>query len=181
MTNRGLTYDMLEFYFRDLVRKNRLINSFAGFTDAEFEYVIADKKANKYPMLALSRYAFKLSGNKQRTFNERVIEFGIGIKLKNRSFDEERKAEAFAEQLGMQMIARIKEDSDRCESLHWLYGNFDVNTVKAQALPFDTKDRIKGMSFSFELKNRQPLLVEDYVWTDKSRLSFTSGFSAGFR
>lgn len=181
MSTTGLTYNMLEYYFRNLSAKHRLINSFSGFTDAEFDHVISQKNTNKYPMMALSDYSFKLTGNKQRAFSERVIEFYIGVKLKDRSVEAVKDAEALAEQIGLQLISRIKQDSEKCKDLNWLYENFDVNTVKAQALDNNTKDGIKGMSFRFELRHRQPLMVQKNIWLDMTRLSFTNGFSKGFR
>ncbi|MGB0867976.1 MAG: hypothetical protein ACPGSD_00140 [Flavobacteriales bacterium] len=167
MSTTGLTYNMLEYYFRNLSQKHSLINSFSGFTDAEFDYVVSKKHTNKYPMMALSDYSFKLTGNKQRAFSERVIEFSIGVKLKDRSVESVKAAEALAEEIGLQIISRIKQDSEICKDINWLYENFDVNTVKAQALDKNTKDGIRGMSFSFELRHRQPLIVNNDIWEDK--------------
>jgi len=167
-----LTYDILDEYFRSVATTFRLINSFSGFTDLEFDQVISEKKKNKYPMMTLSPYRFELSGNKQRAFSNKKLVFAIGIKLKQNTVSEHKKAEAMAEEIGLQVIARIKKDSKN-KNVAWLYENFDVNSVKAESLGFDTRDGIKGMEFSFEFLNRQPLVVQKHLWIDLSRLAFS--------
>lgn len=175
-----LTYDILDEYFRGLASKHRLINSFSGFTDLEFDKVLAEKRKNKYPMMTLSPYRFSLSGNKQRTFSNKELVFAIGIKLKENTVAQHKRAEAMAEEIGLQIIARINTDSKN-KSYAWLYDNFDVESVKAEALGFDTRDGIKGMEFSFQFRNKQPMVVQKQLWFDLSRLAFSSGFSIGFR
>lgn len=178
-----MTYEKLTTYFEFLGLKHKLINSTIVFNERKFNQEYASRNGLQYPALIFDPYKSYLSGNAQRTFNNRSFEFSVMIKVENSSADALKRARNMAEEIGLQLIARIKHDSNTCSNLDWLYQNFDANNVNYEPANYDNTngDLVTGMDFSFSLKNKQSLKMNPSLWLDKTRFAFSNGFSNGFR
>lgn len=173
-----LNYEILTAYLKNLANQHKLINDFTGFTFKEFKSKAAGPGL-KYPALVLDGYKGKLQGTTQRTFNQREITFSIVIKCSD-NFLEIEKAQAMAEQIGLSIFSRINYDSLNLKN-HWLYKNFDQDSVVYDEIDFDNKDGVTGLKFGFDLKTKQPFSMNKFNWIDKSSYAFSLGFTKGFR
>lgn len=162
---RNLSYIKIDDYFRSLAEKHKSINDYCGTSLDELQSKLTTADGIISPMLLLFRIENKLSGNKQRTFNNRTIYFVIAFSgIDREDFAAQRTAIDDAEAIGLQVISRINIESKKHG--HWLYDNFDVNTVHFEDFEAEEVEGLFGSEFHFDLKVSEPLLVDPEVWDD---------------
>ena len=162
-----LTYNELKEYLAHLATQHHGITSFVGWSRLELHNELGKLRGEKFPMLCLFEYEGKLTGNEQRTFNSRTVGFSIfsgGISTND--FAAQYSAISQAETYGLELLARINYDSNRLNSTHWLYKNFNKNTVRFEQLRASEQAMAYGMEFFFDLKVPQPFAVTAANWAD---------------
>ena len=164
-TKRDLTYDKLLTYFRELAINNVYIDNFIGFSEDELALKGSTKKGLKGYTLALFQYVGNLSGNKQRTIGHRNVGFAI-VKpvMQPQNYKEQYKVIAEAERIGLTVIARLEHDNKQPE--HWLYNNFNKDSVRFNELKASEADNFYGMEFYFKLNSWEPLTIDPADWED---------------
>ncbi len=166
MLNRQLTYQKLADYMKALADNHTAINSFISYSEKELATEMRKRQALTYPALVLFGYSGKLDGNKQRTFAERSIAFAIVSKVNKRDdFQAQYQAINDAEQIGLSILSRINYDSKQ-PVMEWLYNAFDKNSVRFSEITGRETDNLFGMEFHFELKNKEPLIIDAADWAD---------------
>lgn len=163
---RVLSYKKVDDYFKSLAEKHVDINDYVGDSTTEIDNKLDSVDGLQSPFLSFYSYEGKLSGNQQRTFNDRTLSFAIcftGIDAQN--FEDQRKAKDDAELIGLEVLSRINVDSKNPLS-GWLYNNFEKNTVFYTEIELDKSEGIFGMEFHFDLKVLEPLVVTPDKWSD---------------
>jgi len=161
-----LSFKKVDEFFGDLATKHVDIEDYCSTSAQELADRISSTEGVQSPILVFYDYFSKLSGNEQRTFNNRSLGFSIlftGIKADD--FPGQRDAKEKAEKIGLEVLSRINVWSKMPES-GWLYKNFDKETVTYDEVDAEGSDGYYGMDFHFELKTLEPLVVDPAKWTD---------------
>ncbi|MEO8534262.1 MAG: hypothetical protein ABI441_10940 [Flavobacterium sp.] len=162
---RELSYKKIDDYFRTLAQNNVDIQDYCGTSIFELSEKIDSVGGVKSPILVFFGYSGKLSGNQQRTFNNRSLSFSIlysGIKLDN--VNEVLDAKNNAEQIGLEVLSRINVQSKMPE-IGWLYNNFDKASVNYSEIDGEIEGFF-GMEFFFDLKTTEQMIVDPIKWED---------------
>jgi hypothetical protein len=163
---KPLSYLKIDEYFQDIANKHIAIQDYCGTSVNELANKIGSHEGLKSPLLILFNIQSKLTGNQQRTMNNRTISFTVAFAgVDPNDYQAQKRAIDDAEYIGLQVIARINIDS-KGKKVDWLYNNFDPSTVHFNELEADTVEGLFGMEFHFDLKNSEPLLVDPDKWTD---------------
>lgn len=162
---RSLSFKKVNDFFKDLATKHVDINDFVGTSPVEFSEKASTVDGLK-TTLVFYDYRGKLSGNDQRTFNNRTLSFSI-IKpgIQSDDFLAQDLAIDECEAIGLEVLSRINVWSKMPES-GWLYKNFEKETVIMEEVRAEEGDSFWGMDFSFELKTLEPLVVDPSRWSD---------------
>lgn len=166
-----LKYQVLMDYFDYLVEQHHVLETSVGFSKQELHNSLGKLKGKKYPLLALYGYEGKLKGPQQRTLAIRTISFSVvfgGIAIND--IKKQYKAIADSEEYGLQILSRINYDSKTVKSGHWLYRNFNKESVEFSELRTDTEAALYGMDFSFDLVVSEPLVLVGSHWKDEKKL-----------
>lgn len=163
---RQLSYKKIDEYFQDVAVKNVDILDYCGTSINELANKIGSHNGILSPILILFNIQNKLSGNQQRTLNNRTISFTIAFAgVDPNDYVAQVKAVDDAETIGLQVLSRINIDS-KGKKVDWLYNNFDPNTVHFMEFEAETAEGLFGCEFHFDLKNPEPLLVDPEKWSD---------------
>lgn len=166
MADRILSYKKVDEYFSALADKHVDIKDYIGTSTTELDSKLGSVDGLQSPFLCFFNYQSKLSGNQQRTFNERTLSFSIcftGINAED--FEAQKKAIDDAEIIGLEFLSRINIESKK-EAIGWLYNNFQKDSVYYTEIELEKADGLFGMEFHFDLKNTEPLVVSPDKWTD---------------
>jgi len=163
---RQLSYKKIDEYFKDIAVKNLDIQDYCGTSLNELADKIGQHSGMLSPILILFNIQNKLTGNQQRTLNNRTISFTVAFAgVDPNDYPAQVKAVDDAETIGLQILSRINIDS-KGKKVEWLYNNFDPNTVHFMEFEAETAEGLFGCEFHFDLKNPEPLLVDPAKWTD---------------
>lgn len=163
---RELDYTKVDIYFRELSEKNVDIKDYCGTSVFELAEKITSTDGIISPILVLFNYEGKLSGNAQRTFNNRSLSFSILFSgISTEDFLAVKKAKTDAELIGLEVLSRINVQS-KMPDIGWLYNNFDKDSVTYDEIDPETANDLVGMEFHFDLKTIEQLNVTPEKWTD---------------
>lgn len=163
---RVLSFNKVDAFFRDLADKHVDINDYCSTSVEELASKIGTVAGIQSPILVFFDYFGKLSGNDQRTFNNRTLAFSIFFdKVQPDDFPAQRTAVNNAEEIGLEVLSRINIQS-KMPDIGWLYNNFDKNTVTMNEVITEGQDGYYGMEFHFDLKTLEPLVVNPKKWSD---------------
>lgn len=163
---RQLSYIKVDEYFQDLSVKHVDIKDYCGTSVNELVNKIGQHSGIQSPILILFNIQNKLSGNQQRTLNNRTISFTVAFVVPDADdYVAQKKAIDDSEAIGLEILGRINIDS-KGKKVDWLYNNFDPNTVHFMEFESETTEGLFGCEFHFDLKNPEPLLVDPAKWTD---------------
>jgi hypothetical protein len=163
---RPLSYKKVDDYFRNLATKHINIKDYCGTSVLELVEKMASVDGVLSPTLVLFGYSGKLSGNQQRTFNNRSLSFSIlyaGIAADD--IAGQLTAKNDAEIIGLEVMSRIHVQS-KMPNIGWLYNNFEKDSVVYEEVDNEEADGFYGFEFHFNLKTIEPLVVTPAKWTD---------------
>lgn len=161
---RLLSYKKVDQYFEELATKHVDIKDYCGTSVFELGEKL-DSSQTLSPILVFFNYEGKLSGNQQRTFNNRSLSFSIlFIGIKPDDVPAQLEAKNNAEIIGLEVLSRINVQS-KMENIGWLYNNFDKDSVTYVEVDTDLEG-VHGMEFFFNLKTIEPLIVTPDKWSD---------------
>lgn len=163
---RLLSLKKVDDFFKEIAQKHVDIKDYCGTSAQELAEKIASVEGLQSPSLVFFKYIGKLSGNDQRTFNNRSLAFSVlytGIAVDD--YDGKTLAKTNAEEIGLEVLSRINVFSKMPES-GWLYKNFDKETATYSEVESEGQDGFYGQEFHFDLKTLEPLIVTPDKWTD---------------
>jgi len=163
---RVLSFQKVDDFFRELATKHVDIKDYCGTSLQKLADMMASVNGINSPILVFFKYVGKLSGNDQRTFNNRSLAFSIvysGIKADD--YDGQNLAKTNAEEIGLEVLSRINVFSKMPES-GWLYKNFEKDTATYTEVEAEGVDGFWGQEFHFELKTLEPLILTHSKWSD---------------
>jgi len=163
---RLLSYKKVDEYFKGLAIKHIDIKDYCGTSPLELAEKMASVDGILSPILVLFNYAGKLSGNQQRTFNNRSLSFSIlysGIGADDTVGQLTAKNDA--EIIGLEVLSRIHVQS-KMQDIGWLYNNFEKESVVYEEVNAETAEGFCGFEFHFDLKTIEPLVVTPAKWSD---------------
>lgn len=164
--SRPLSFQKVDDFFKDLATKHVDIKDYCGTSALELSDKIASVEGVKSPILVFFKYLGKLSGNDQRTFNNRSLAFSIVYSgIKTDDYVGQNLAKTNAEEIGLEVLSRINVFSKMPES-DWLYKNFEKDTATYTEVEAENIDGFWGQEFHFELKTIEPLVVTKAKWSD---------------
>lgn len=165
---RNLSYKKVTDYLEYLANNHVDINGFVCDSPGAINDILSTVAGLPSPFLCFSNYEGKLTGNQQRTFNERTINFVIGLtNIPADDFESQKVAKNQAEEIGLEVLSRIHVDSKKNTNT-WLYNNFNKDSVEYSEVELEFIDGCFGMEFQFELKTIEPLVVDPTKWLDAS-------------
>jgi hypothetical protein len=163
---RVLSFSKVDAYFQELADKHIDIKDYCSTSIEELANKMATVAGIQSPILVFFDYFGKLSGNEQRTFNNRSLAFSILFsQVPADDFPAQRTAIDTAEEIGLEVLSRINIQS-KMPTIGWLYNNFDKNSVTIEEVIAEGQDGFYGMEFHFDLKTLEPLVVDPAKWTD---------------
>lgn len=161
---RLLSYKKVDEYFKELATKNVDIRDYCGTSVFELAEKL-DSSQSQSPILVFFTYEGKLSGNQQRTFNNRLLSFSILFTgIKSDDVPAQLEAKNNGEIIGLEVLSRINVQS-KMPGIGWLYNNFDKDSVLYSEVDTDLEG-VHGMEFFFNLKTIEPLIVNPEKWSD---------------
>lgn len=166
MSERVLSYKKVDEYFSSLAAKHVDVKDYIGTSTTELDSKLASVDGLQSPFFCFFNYQGKLSGNQQRTFNDRTLSFSIcftGIDAED--FPAQKQAIDDAEIIGLEILSRINIESKK-EAIGWLYNNFQKDTAHYSEIELEGSEGVFGMEFHFDLKNTEPLVVSPDKWSD---------------
>lgn len=163
---RDHTYQKMHDYLQLLTNNHLELKEFIGASVDELQEKLSSFDGVQSPFLYFFDYSNKLSGNNQRTFNQKTISFGIAFLGVNvNDFVAINKAIDDAEILGLEVISRINYDSQKPEQ-KWLYNNFIKESCFFTPVEASEIEGMYGMDFTFDIKVPEPLVVDKTKWSD---------------
>ncbi|WP_417365890.1 hypothetical protein [Flavobacterium beibuense] len=164
--DRILSKKKVNDYLKSLAELSNDIQLFVGTSELELDAAINKKSGLLSPCLNFYGYSWKLSGNHQRTFNTRTISFAVLIAgVKNDDFEARDNAITRAEEIGLDVLSRIYQDSLKPE-FEWLYNNVDKSSVEGYEIKAKKPEGLYGMEFHVDIKVHEPLVVDPAKWSD---------------
>jgi hypothetical protein len=164
--DRILSYKKVDEYLENLATKHVDINDYVGTSTTELNSKLGSVDGLQSPFLCFFNYQGKLSGNQQRTFNERTLSFSICFTgIDSEDFEAQKDAIDTAEIIGLEVLSRINVESKKQE-IGWLYNNFEKDSAYYTEIELDQAEGVFGMEFHFNLKNTEQLVVSPEKWTD---------------
>jgi len=163
---RILSFKKVDDYLNSLANRHIEIKDYCGTSPDELADKISSVAGFGSPGMVFFEVYSKLSGNQQRTFNNRSISFAITIGgIKADDHLGRRDAVSNAEQIGLEVLSRIEFDS-KLPSIGWLYKNFIKESINYAEFDPRGAEGFVGMDFHFDLKTLEPLVVNPEKWTD---------------
>lgn len=161
-------FKLVDNYFKHLVNSTEHIKTYVSISERELLNTLSRTTLKDDPILVFFSYVGKLDGNKQRTIGPRTISFSI-LYRSNNTNDFEKHIEMIdqAEYLGLQVIARMQQDSHPMSDVEWLKNAFDKKSVNYTEVTYKTPHTLFGIEFTLDLILPTPLIVEKDFWTDK--------------
>lgn len=98
-------------------------------------------------------------------FDEIQIVYSMELPQKQYFYTSEKFNQA--ENLGLQVLSRINQDSHPSSDVDWLRGSFQKNSVKFSEVTYDTANGLFGCEFHFDLEMKNPLTADNDFWLDK--------------
>lgn len=162
MKSQSNSYLKLKDYFENIVDQSTFINSFAGY----FQKELKNKESNDEltePYLAIFDYSVGLSGPDQNTIAVRKISFAIIFNnIPEDDFELQYKAIDDAEEMALQVLARIRNDSGNDE--HFLFNSFIKDSVTIEPIELNAKSY--GSVAYLEIKTNKSLNLDVERWSD---------------
>lgn len=149
-------------YFKNLSEKHKQIHDFFRMNLSEIQG--AFRRGVELPALVLESYDGGIGGSKISTDIHRGFAFTIYLKARKNNYDDQDVKLNLAEQIGIQIIARMHIDSFNKESI--IYNQFDKNTAEWHKVGPVFTEGLFGYRFTGEFKGLQSLKVDGSVWTD---------------
>ena len=163
---RVLDYKKVDDYLKSLAEKHVDIKDYVGDSTTELDDKVNTTDGLQSPFMSFYGYEGKLSGNQQRTFNERSLSFAICYSgISSGDFEAQRIAKRDAEIIGLEVLSRINVES-KSPAIGWLYDNFVKESVQYIELEQELSEGLFGMEFHFNLKSLEPLVVTPDKWSD---------------
>ncbi|MDD3772104.1 MAG: hypothetical protein RBT46_09050 [Weeksellaceae bacterium] len=72
-----------------------------------------------------------------------------------------------AEEIGLQVLSRINQDSHPNSGIDWLVNSFRKESVKFSEIFYETANGLFGCEFHFDLDVKNPLKADSSFWADK--------------
>lgn len=161
-------FKQINDYFAALVSATNKINKFISVSDRQLQSILSSTTKVDDPFLVLFGYEGKLSGNDQRTIGTRTVSFSILYRVSDpNDFSDQYKKINLAEEIGLQVLARINQDSHPSSSVKWLHSAFQKDSVHFQEVFYQSGNGLFGCEFHFDLEVKNPLTVKSGFWTDK--------------
>ena len=157
-------YLQLKKYFAHLAQKHKEIKENVGYFSREII-----EKTNSFagiasPFLAIYDYELGLDGGELNTLGKRKMVFSIIFA--NAPFDDfEAQQEKIdqAEQIALQLLARIRWDSN--DKNHFLYNAFEKDLTKIYPVE-EPQAHLFGVEVEIHFSTKQPLQINPEHWED---------------
>jgi len=163
---RILSFKKLDDYLNSLADRHVEIKDYCGTSPDELADKISSVAGFGNPGMVFFDIYSKLSGNQQRTFNNRSISFAIVIGgIKPDDYSGRLDAVSLAEEIGLEVLSRIELDS-KLPAIGWLYRNFIKESINYAEFDPKGAEGFVGMDFHFDLKTLEPLVANPEKWTD---------------
>lgn len=161
-------FAQISTYFAYLVSVTPHIKNFVGTSERELLSMLNKTNRKDDPFLVLFGYEGKLDGNNQRTIGTRTVSFSILFRVTDAdNFADQYEKINRAEDLGLQVLARINQDSQPKGGVDWLKGAFRKDSVRFSEVSYQTANGLFGCEFHFDLEAANPLIADSDFWTDK--------------
>lgn len=160
-------YIKLKNYFQNIAEKHKAIKDFSGYFAREIQQKMGSYAGIGSPFLTIFNYELGLDGGEMNTIGTRKLTFSV--LFHNPAFDNfEAQQEAIdhAEQIALQILARIKKDHNT--KTHFLYGSFEKDMTKIYPVE-DPNIQVYGVDVVVHFRNKQPLVVDSDDWEDGIR------------
>lgn len=161
-------FKQINDYFAYLVSKAPAIKNFVSVSDRELQSRLSKTTKEDDPFLVLFGYEGKLDGNNQRTIGTRTVSFAILFRVSDPNdyagqYDKINQAE----EIGLQVLSRINQDSHPKSNVSWLHNAFQKDSVKFSEVTYETANGLFGCEFHFDIEVKNPLIADSLFWTDK--------------
>lgn len=155
-------------YFAYLVSQAPAIHKFISVSQRELQSILSKTTKADDPFLVLFGYEGKLDGNNQRTTGTRTISFSILFRVSDPNdyagqYDKINQAE----EIGLQVLSRINQDSHPKSGIDWLTNAFKKDSVKFSEIFYETAAGLFGCEFQFDIDVKNPLIADSDFWLDK--------------
>lgn len=161
-------FKKLNDYFKYLVSQAPDIKNFISVSPRELQTVLSQTTKSDDPFLVFFGYEGKLDGNNQRTIGTRTVSFAILFRITDpNSFSDQYQKIDQAEDIGMQVLSRILQDSHPSSGIDWLRNAFQKDSVRFSEVTYETANGLFGCEFHFDLEIKNPLTAESGFWLDR--------------
>lgn len=161
------SYFKIKEYFKNIVENHTEIQAFSGYFNRDLQHQESSYDGINSPYLALFKYELGLEGPKQNTIAVRKVAFALMLNnIPADDFDAQYTAIDKAEQLALQVLARVQLDNNNKK--HLLYNTFLKESVRI--LPVELSNTAFGVEVYFNLKNPQQLTVDVTKWNDIDKI-----------
>lgn len=161
-------FKQINDYFAYLVSQAPAIKIFVSVSENELLHTLSKSTKTEVPLLVLFGYEGKLDGNQQRTVGTRTVSFAILFRVTDpNDYSDQYDKINQAENVGLQVLSRINQDSHPTSDVDWLHGSFQKNSVKFSEVTYDTANGLFGCEFHFDLEMKNPLTADNDFWLDK--------------
>lgn len=155
-------------YLAYLVASTPHIQTFVSVSDRELLNTLNKTTKANDPLLVFFGYEGKLDGNNQRTIGVRTVSFSILYRVTdaNNYADQYAKINQ-AENIGLQVLSRILQDSHPNSAVSWLRNSFVKSSVRFSEVTYETANGLFGCEFHFDIEVSNLLKADSDFWTDK--------------
>lgn len=161
-------FEKLNTYLAYLVANTNHIKKFISVSESELLSVLGKTTKEDDPFLVFFSYEGKLDGNKQRTIGTRTVSFSILYRvLPGNDFADQYAKTNQAEKIGLQVLARINQDSHPSSPEKWLHNAFQKDSVKFSEVFYESAHGLFGCEFHFDLEIKDPLIADSSFWLDR--------------
>lgn len=161
-------FTTINTYFAYLVCATPHIKKFISISDRELLSTLAKTTKEDDPFLVFFGYEAKLAGNNQRTIGTRTISFSILFRVTDSNdFAGQYTKINQAENIGLQVLSRINQDSKPGSGVNWLVNAFQKDSVRFSEAVYETASGLFGCEFHFDLEIKNPLIADSGFWLDK--------------
>lgn len=155
-------------YFSYLVSQAPAIKKFISVSERELQSVLSKTTKQDDPFLVLFGYEGTLDGNNQRTIGTRTVSFAILFRVTDpNNFADQYSKINQAEEIGLQVLSRINQDSHPSAGINWLMNSFKKDSVKFSEVTYETANGLFGCEFHFDLEVKNPLTADSDFWLDR--------------
>lgn len=157
------SYIEIKNYFENLVNQSNFLESFTGFFAREWAEKTNTSTGLQEPVLSLWKYELGFDGPGEKALAVRKVGFAIIYNsIKPDELDAQYQAIDDAEKLAIKVLSRI--NLDNYKQNHLLYNSFIKDSVVIA--PLELSGNEFGVDVTFNLKNKQLLIVSEEDWKD---------------